>query len=150
GVPVDNSTIVTTDATAGTQATNRMSDLNPADIESVEILRGAAAAAIYGARAGAGVVLITTKRGQAGAPKWNFRTSYSMDEVNTDYPLQTKFGQGSGGVAASCNGPGCRLTGASFGAALAPGTPTYNHFKEMFENGNTLDNSLSLSGGTER
>jgi TonB-linked SusC/RagA family outer membrane protein len=150
GVPVDNSTIVTTDATAGTQAMNRMADLNPADIESVEILKGAAAAAIYGARAGAGVVLITTKRGAAGAPKWNYRVSYSQDEVNTDYPLQTKFGQGAGGVAAVCNGPGCRLTGASFGPALAPGTPTYNHFKEMFESGNTLDNSLSLSGGTER
>ena len=89
GVPVDNSTIVTTEPTAGTQAMNRMSDLNPADIESVEILKGAAAAAIYGARAGAGVVLITTKRGQAGAPKWNYRVSYSQDEVNKDYPLQT-------------------------------------------------------------
>jgi TonB-linked SusC/RagA family outer membrane protein len=150
GVPVDNSTIVTTDATAGTQAMNRMSDLNPNDIESVEILKGAAAAAIYGARAGAGVVLITTKRGAAGAPKWNFRTSYSQDEVNKDYPLQTKFGQGAGGQAATCGGPGCRLGGASFGPELAPGTKVYNHFMEMFETGNTFDNSLSLSGGTER
>src|SRR5262245_28179863 len=114
GVPVDNSTIVTTDATAGTQAMNRMSDLNPADIESVEILKGAAAAAIYGARAGAGVVLITTKRGQSGAPKWNYRVNYAMDEVNKDYPLQTKFGQGAGGAAATCAGPGCRLTGPSY------------------------------------
>lgn len=150
GVPVDNSTIVTTDATAGTQAMNRMADLNPADIESVEILKGAAAAAIYGARAGAGVVLITTKRGRAGAPKWNYRVSYSQDDVNTDYPLQRKFGQGAGGVADTCDGPGCRLTGASFGPALAPGTPTFDHFKEMFETGSVLDNSLSLSGGTER
>jgi TonB-linked SusC/RagA family outer membrane protein len=150
GVPVDNSTIVTTEPTAGTQAMNRMADLNPADIESVEILKGAAAAAIYGARAGAGVVLITTKRGQAGAPKWNYRVSYSQDEVNTDYPLQTKFGQGTGGESDVCGGPGCRLTGASFGPQLAPGTPVYNHFKEMFESGSTLDNSLSLSGGTER
>lgn len=150
GVPVDNSTIVTTFETAGTQAMNRMADLNPADIESVEILKGAAAAAIYGARAGAGVVLITTKRGQSGAPKWNYRASYSQDQVNTEYPLQRKFGQGAGGVAAVCGGVGCRLTGASFGPALAPGTQTFDHFKEMFETGSTLDNSLSLSGGTER
>ena len=150
GVPVDNSTIVTTDATAGTQAMNRMADLNPADIESVEILKGAAAAAIYGARAGAGVVLITTKRGAAGAAKWNYRVSYSQDEVNKDYPLQTKFGQGAGGAAATCDGPGCALTGASFGPLLPAGTKTYNHFMEMFEDGHTLDNSLSLSGGTER
>ena len=150
GVPIDNSTIVTTEATAGTQAMNRVSDLNPADIESVEILKGAAAAAIYGARAGAGVVLITTKRGQAGAPKWNYRVSYGQDEVNTDYPLQRKFGQGTGGVADVCDGPGCYLTGASFGPLLGPGTTTYDHFKEMFETGSTLDHSLSLSGGTER
>jgi TonB-linked SusC/RagA family outer membrane protein len=150
GVPIDNSTIVTTEATAGTQAMNRVSDLNPADIESVEILKGAAAAAIYGARAGAGVVLITTKRGQAGAPKWNYRVSYGQDEVNTDYPLQRKFGQGTGGETDSCGGPGCYLTGASFGPLLASGTTTYDHFKEMFETGSTIDNSLSLSGGTER
>ncbi len=149
GVPVDNSTIVTTEPTAGTQAMNRISDLNPNDIESVEILKGAAAAAIYGARAGAGVVLITTKRGQAGAPKWNYRVSYSQDEVNKDYPLQTLFGQGAGGEAAApC--VGCYLGGASFGPRLAPGTKTYNHFMELFETGNTFDNSLSLSGGTER
>ena len=150
GVPVDNSTIVTTEATAGTQAMNRMSDLNPADIESVEILKGAAAAAIYGARAGAGVVLITTKRGQAGAPRWNYRVNYAQDEVNSDYPLQRKFGQGTGGVADVCDAPGCPLTGSSFGPLLPPGTPTYDHFKEMFETGHTIDNSLSLSGGTER
>jgi hypothetical protein len=148
GVPVDNSTIVTTEPTAGTQAMNRMADLNPAT--SSRWKSGAAAAAIYGARAGAGVVLITTKRGQAGAPKWNYRVSYSQDEVNTDYPLQTKFGQGTGGQSDPCDGPGCYLTGASFGPALSPGTRTYDHFKEMFESGSTIDNSLSLSGGTER
>jgi hypothetical protein len=70
--------------------------------------------------------------------------------VNRDYPLQTKFGHGNGGTAAACSGPGCRLTGASFGAQLAPGTRTYNHFKEMFETGSTIDNTLTLSGGTER
>jgi len=150
GVPVDNSTIVTTFSTAGTASTNRMADLNPADIESVEILKGAAAAAIYGARAGAGVVLITTKRGRSGAPTWNLRSTYSTDQVNRDYPLQTKFGQGNGGVAATCGGPGCRLTGASFGPRLSAGTRVYNHFDEMFETGSSMDNTLSLSGGTER
>lgn len=148
GVPVDNSTIVTTFFEAGTTATNRMSDLNPADIESVEILKGAAAAAIYGTRAGAGVVLITTKRGRAGEPRWSVRSTYSRDELNRDYPLQTKFGHGSGGAPAVCGGPGCRLTGSSFGPEFT--TPVYNHFNEMFETGGTFDNTLSLSGGTDR
>lgn len=150
GIPVDNSTNVTTFSTAGTTAPNRMMDLNPADVESVEILKGAAAAAIYGARAGAGVVLITTKRGRSGAVTWNLRSTYSTDEVNRDYPLQTLFGQGNGGVAAVCRTDDCRLTGASFGPRLAAGTPTFNHFMEMFETGRVTDNSLSVSGGTER
>jgi TonB-linked SusC/RagA family outer membrane protein len=149
GVPVDNSTIVTTFSTAGTSSSNGMAALNPADIESVEILKGAAAAAIYGARAGAGVVLITTKRGRAGAPTWSLRSTYSQDEVNRDYPLNRRYGQGSGGVAPT-PALGRYLTGASFGPELAPGTPIYNHFMEMFESGSTIDNTLSLSGGTER
>ena len=150
GIPVDNSTIVTTFSTAGTTSPNRMLDLNPADIESVEILKGSAAAAIYGARAGAGVILVTTKRGRANTVRWNLRSSYSQDKVNRDYPLQTTFGQGSNGVAAVCRNENCRLTGASFGPKLAPGTKTYNHFMEMFETGSVNDNSMSVSGGTDR
>ena len=150
GIPVDNSTITTTFQTAGTTSPNRMMDLNPADVESVEILKGAAAGAIYGARAGSGVVLITTKRGRPNTVRWNARTSYSSDKVNRDYPLQTKFGQGRGGVAAVCRAPDCRLTGASFGPELPAGTPIYNHFMELFETGHVVDNSISVSGGTER
>lgn len=57
----------------GTQdnAVNRLADLNPSDIESVEVLKSAAASAIYGSRATNGVVVITTKRGRSGAPTWN-------------------------------------------------------------------------------
>lgn len=50
---------------------NRLADINPADIESVEVLKSAAASAIYGSRATNGVVVITTKRGRSGAPSWN-------------------------------------------------------------------------------
>src|ERR1043165_314498 len=78
----------------GTSAPNRMMDLNPADIENVEILKGAAAAAIYGARAANGVILITTKRGRAGATHYSLRSSGSNDEISKKYPLQTSFGQG--------------------------------------------------------
>ena len=150
GVPVDNSTLVTTFATAGTTSPNRMMDLNPADVESVEILKGAAAGAIYGARAGSGVILITTKRGRPNTVRWSGRSSLSSDKVNRDYPLQTMYGQGSQGVAAVCRTVDCRLTGASFGPKLTGATPIYNHFMELFERGTVTDNSLSVSGGTER
>jgi TonB-dependent SusC/RagA subfamily outer membrane receptor len=53
------------------QVVNRLADLNPNDIESVEVLKSAAATAIYGSRATNGVVVITTKKGSAGQPKWN-------------------------------------------------------------------------------
>ncbi|PYO79423.1 MAG: SusC/RagA family TonB-linked outer membrane protein, partial [Gemmatimonadetes bacterium] len=78
GVPMDNSSFNTDNfdasysgngafgQTEGTVTTNRLADLNPSDIESVEILKGPAASAIYGSRAGAGVVLITTKAGRPG------------------------------------------------------------------------------------
>src|SRR5207302_5327380 len=84
----------------GTLVTNRASDLNPNDVESLEILKGAAAAAIYGARAGQGVVLITTKSGRAGATHFSLRSSASFDGVSHFWELQTKFGQGSFGVQA--------------------------------------------------
>ncbi|MBA2688545.1 MAG: TonB-dependent receptor plug domain-containing protein, partial [Gemmatimonadaceae bacterium] len=115
GQPIDNSTISTNGSTASTSASNRASDINPNDIESVEILKGAAAAAIYGSRAGQGVVLITTKSGKAGPTRYSLRTNLTTDKVNYDYPLQRTFGQGSRGAAAVCAAAGCRLTSGSWG-----------------------------------
>lgn len=59
-------------------ASNRISDLNPNDIENVEVLKGPSAAAIYGTRANAGVIIITTKRGSAGKTKVSFAQDYGM------------------------------------------------------------------------
>ena len=119
GVPVNNTTFSTTnfnpiDAGSttgvggqdvggqleGTSAPNHMIDINPSDIENVEILKGAAAAAIYGARAANGVILITTKRGRSGQTRYSLRSSASNDEVTKFYPLQRKYGQGQNGNAA--------------------------------------------------
>src|SRR5690242_17864571 len=111
GIPIDNTSFSTTDfnptdgltagSIEGTTQTNRASDINPNDIESVEILKGAAAAAIYGSRAGQGVVLITTKHGKAGPTHYSFRSSVSADDINRTYPLQRSWGQGSLGFAPS-------------------------------------------------
>ncbi|HEU4642196.1 MAG TPA: SusC/RagA family TonB-linked outer membrane protein [Gemmatimonadaceae bacterium] len=166
GVPIDNSTEATSDPTGiiesgvgGSAATNRAADINPNDIESVEILKGAAAGAIYGARAGQGVILITTKKGTAGQTRYSLHSSYSFDDVNKKIPLNTTFGHGSGGVTPACDasnvdtaqvidcGP---ATSSSWGPQLAPGTPIFNHFDELFDTGHTWDNILSVSGGSER
>ena len=80
GVPMDNSMTEIEDLqfqgnTGGTPLSNRGHDINPNDIESIEILKGAAAAAIYGSRAANGVVMITTKRGRPGTNTIQYRSS---------------------------------------------------------------------------
>jgi TonB-dependent SusC/RagA subfamily outer membrane receptor len=85
GTPINNQTISTSggdNVGGGTVTPNRAYDINPDDIASVEVLKSAAAAAIYGARASQGVILITTKKGRAGQTQYSLRTTYSDDRVN--------------------------------------------------------------------
>lgn len=97
GVPVFNSSFGM--AVDGTSQQSRMSDISPDDIASIDILKGASAAALYGTRAANGVVLITTKKGKAaGKINISFNTTYSLDVLNKSVPLQTAYGQGDGGV----------------------------------------------------
>jgi len=67
---------------------NRIADLNPADIESIEILKGASASAIYGSKASAGVVIITTKRGTTGRPRWDVNTQVGHYSISNTYPVR--------------------------------------------------------------
>ncbi len=151
GVPIDNSVMTAEPGTQGVAAPNRAADINPNDIETVTILKGAAAAAIYGARASDGVVLITTKSGHAGGTHYSLGSNYSFDKVNRKIPLQTDYAQGSGGNTAACSGPGCRLSSSSFGGFIGgTNTPTYDHFGEIFEGGHSSDNTLSASGGNDK
>src|SRR4029453_1032219 len=142
GQPIDNSTLNTSEfPDASTAYTNRAADINPNDIESIEILKGAAASAIYGARAAQGVILITTKSGRAGQTRYTFRSSFGFDEVNRSLPLQRSFGRGDYGSASSaeCGSPGCSPTSSSWGPKLAGGTATYDHWDEAFDTGHTFD-----------
>jgi TonB-linked SusC/RagA family outer membrane protein len=148
GTPIDNSTTVTTASTGGTVSANRASDINPNDIESVEILKGSAAAAIYGARAANGVILITTKSGKSGQTRYSLRSDITTDQVIKYYPLQYEFGQGSGGVAPVCAAAGCRLTSGSYGPAITG--PVYDHARDILRDGHTFDNNLQVSGGNDR
>jgi len=169
GVPIDNSSTSTTNFNPvdglnsgeieGTAQANRAIDINPDDISNIEILKGAAASAIYGARAGQGVVLITTKRGHAGATRYSLRSSLSFDDITKRYPLQTAFGQGFGGESpetiagsdAACDNIGNFNCRTSWGPDLqAAGTPTFDHAMEAYVTGHTTDNTLSISGGNDR
>ena len=170
GVPVDNSSFSTNNfdasddggtglggggQTEGTVSQNRLVDLNPNDIESVEILKGPAASAIYGSRAGAGVVLITTKSGRAGPTHFTLRSATSFDDVNHTYPLQTQWAWGNKNKAASVptvadEQAGVVATSRSWGPAIAAGTAVYDHANEIFQEGLTLDNGITISGGNDR
>lgn len=100
GIPVSNSSDNTgTAAGNGIVQQSRINDVNPEDIESMEVLKGASAAALWGTRAANGVVIITTKKGKDSKGKVNitFKSTVSFDEVNKMPQLQTNYGQGTGG-----------------------------------------------------
>ncbi len=103
GIPISNSTIygggnnVTGGRTGGVAQQNRLSDLNPNDIASLQILKGASAAALWGSRAANGVIVMTTKKGTSGKLQINYQTTLSFDKVKERLALQTSWGQGKNG-----------------------------------------------------
>ncbi|MDQ1266510.1 MAG: hypothetical protein QG635_1662 [Bacteroidota bacterium] len=160
GIVLDNTSLW---ANSGEiQYSNRAVDINPQDIESIEVLKGASAAAIYGSRAGNGVILITTKRGRLSSydkpATITFNSSYQMDVKAGDVPLQTIYGQRSPNanpnLASSdsyamyspANSP---LDTAKWGLPmpLPAGTKTYNNSDKPFRNGFMHEQSLSITGG---
>jgi len=156
GSPIDNSTLYTNGAyNSGTEPTNRAGDINSEDIESIEVLKGAAASAIYGSRAANGVVLITTKSGRPGKTKISFKSSWGLTEMSNTYPLQTWYSQGQRGI-------GDHTNARSWGRLLnVPGAPhykkgylanepddkVYDHAREASDGGWSGDNNITISGG---
>ncbi len=99
GIPVSNSNSqggASSSTGNGTSQQSRLNDINPNDIETLQVLKGASAAALWGSRASNGVVIITTKSGKKGF-KVSLKTSLALDEVNATAPLQSNYGQGLSG-----------------------------------------------------
>ena len=82
---------------------SRLNDINPSDIASVQVLKGASAAALWGSRAANGVIVITTKQGQSGDAKITFSSTYSFDEISERIPRQNVWGQGLNGAYSPTN-----------------------------------------------
>lgn len=137
---------------------NAVNDINPNDIENVNILKGAAATSLYGSRGSNGVIVITTKKGKAGAFKVDFSSSASFTQVSIVPTLQSKFGQGwDGTFILSENGSwGPALDGQTrpWGAIvnntqlLRPFNNVKDNFRDAFDTGGEFTNTLSLSGGS--
>ncbi|WP_194777238.1 SusC/RagA family TonB-linked outer membrane protein [Pararhodonellum marinum] len=144
GIPVSNETDIT-GGRGGSNFTNtnRAADINPDDIENISILKGPAASVLYGLRAANGAVLITTKSGKSGKTVFNFRTSYSADEVGKRPPMQDRYLRGFNGLY---NPNDYRADGPP----IPEGTPIYNQWDETFNTGNQFQNAFSFSGGNDK
>jgi len=158
GIIVNNSTTRVTNTSGNYDGTNfignigqnRLADINPADIERVEVLNGAAAAAIYGSRANAGVVQIFTKRGSVGAPVISFSSNFLVNQLRKEVEVNqapVKFGGSpeafTQDVIALVGTPAALVTTAS-------PVQRYNYQDYIFHTGLGTDNNISVSGGREK
>ncbi len=184
GVPIDNSTTSTVAGDYpfnanlnGVNNSNRAIDINPDDIESINILKGPAAAALYGSRAGSGAIIITTKRGNNSNGKGvhvNLSSSLEVSQVSKLPAQQMLYAQGTGGGKFNDDGvvvadgtfiqsdPGPDFfwntdddvsggTSSSWGPLESSlGITPRDNPGEFFQNGMTYNNTLAISGGTDR
>jgi TonB-linked SusC/RagA family outer membrane protein len=152
GVIVSNNTNRVTNTSAnydggnfvGAVGQNRMVDINPADIERIEVLNGAAAAAIYGSRANAGVVQIFTKRGATGAPQVSFSSNVTTSAIRKKLDVNQapfKFG---GAVNAFTQD----IITTPLQTTTTPVT-RYDYQDYIFNRATGTDNTVSLSGGKD-
>lgn len=152
GIQIDNSTSTFGNGANLRGQSNRLADLNPQDIESINILKGGAATGLYGLRGANGVVVITTKSGKQGNITINFSSTGSIDEVNKYPKLQNQFSQGYLGVYDPASfWPSWGPTVAA-AQVIDPTHPAqlYNKFKDAYEKGSSIRNNFSVSGGNEK
>ncbi|WP_231388261.1 SusC/RagA family TonB-linked outer membrane protein [Sphingobacterium hungaricum] len=149
GMPMDNSTGVgdmsAFDGNTNISTTNgnRAMDINPEDIESISVLKGPTAAALYGIRAAAGAIVITTKKGKDGVASIGVNSRFGSNWVNRLPESQKRYKQGT-----NLDGAGVDLsTYTSWGDEFAPGETVYNNLEDFFKTGYTYDNSFNVAGG---
>ena len=158
GVVISNSTanVTNTNVSAGSAqpGTNRLADINPNDIERIEVINGAAAAAIYGSRASNGVILITTKRGKSGKPQFTFSSSANINQLRERVYVNLRpeqFGSATQRlwpIAGTNPTTGALTVGANLSSEKVPVT-RYDYQDQIFRTGMGTDQHLSVSGGSE-
>lgn len=177
GTPFNNGNFSNSDAN-GVDLGNLAQDINPEDIESISVLKGPAAAALYGSRGQYGAILYTTKKGKAGKTVVEFNTSNMIEKVGNFTPMQNIYGVGNNqtfltfGTATPLSGQkyvngndeswGPKMDGtpvrmyysyypqdSRFGQ-LTPFVPQPNNIKDFFETGFNTNNGLNISGGNDK
>ncbi len=160
GVIYDNSTSVIGnsgfDGMTGVATTNsnRVMDINPEDIESMSVLKGPAASALYGSKAANGVVIITTKKGKEGSVEINLSAKYITTWAKYLPETQKKYKRGY--IEQHYNADGSfkdfsydNRSYNSWGAPAAAGEELYDNIGNFFETGGAWDTNLSISGGNK-
>jgi TonB-linked SusC/RagA family outer membrane protein len=167
GIPISNDIDRTSSSLNGAQQSNRALDIDPENVESINILKGPAAAALYGSRASAGAIIITTKSGRSVNKKLEVTVTsgLSFQRVYGLIDLQNDYGQGTGGtnVLTSGSDPNSGTTnswGPRFGTAptrangllLADGTVQdfrayEDNTKDFYRTGRILQNGVNIAGG---
>ncbi|MBT1704261.1 SusC/RagA family TonB-linked outer membrane protein [Chryseosolibacter indicus] len=155
GIPIDNGGGANALQT-GVANSNRAIDLNPDDIESMSILKGPAAAVLYGSRAVSGAIIITTKKGKNGQKSSiSFTSNYNVVEVNRLPKYQNKYAQGLNGVfdPSSLDSWGPEIEGQTVKNYLGQDEilKAYpDNVKDIFKTGSNFQNSISFSGGNDK
>jgi len=153
GLPMDNRTLNTgvlvsdqnsTQAFSnrGVDFSNRASDLNPEDIESLTVLKGPEASALYGIDAANGAIVITTKRGRPGGG-FQYSNSFRIESTRAKYDLQKVYGP------TTLNADGTIGSFQYFGAPYPAGTVFYNNIDNFLQTGATQTHNLSFNGATQ-
>lgn len=153
GVPMNNSTFDPLNGMAGAGVdtysvrnmdySSRGNDFNPEDIAEITVLKGAAAAALYGSDASNGAIIITTKKGRPGAGRVTYSNSFKFDQAYGYPELQTKYGNGHFGTTNY-------WFQNKYGGQYPEGTKLYDNFAAVLQTGFTNRHNASVEGGTER
>lgn len=163
GVPIDNGGGGNS-VNSGSSTSNRGSDINPEDIETMSILKGAAATVLYGSRAASGVILITTKKGKVGTKAVvSFTSSATIGSINRFPDFQNAYAQGTNGIYGTVAKPLVwSASSKSWGPAFAGQQVTNiigetvtlqaypNNVRDILQNSLGLDNSLNFSGASDK
>ena len=158
GIIYDNSSSVVGNSAfdgsmkSATTTSNRLMDLNPEDIENMSVLKGPAAAALYGSRAANGVIVVTTKSGKAGTVEVNVSSRFTSSWVTHLPKVQNQYTRGYMEEEYDANGNYVRTNFNDFAYTSwgeKSNAKTYDNIGDFFQTGNVFDESVSVAGGTE-
>lgn len=159
GVPFDNSQgvddVTTNSWGAGFSDTgDGLSMLNPDDVESISVLKGPSATALYGSRGGNGVILVTTKKGQGGKTLVSFNSNFTFENVMIQPEFQNEYGQGTAGAfdltSRNSWGPKMGTVVTDWTGQTRPLEAKNNNFSDFMNTGTSWTNSVDVTGAAAK